>query len=388
MTETLDILLIDSNPDRRKRYQTALNEAGFSVGSADSVDSARAMADEAKDALLVTHLMLTDGTTFDLASEWTANGRVVIGLTDVFVGPTNTQYLCSRLGLAALLEHPLEADEFVRQLDELPIRARTAVTGDVPVVSSVDTVTTVPNSLDPTAVPLSGSLDDHDVVAVVSHLVISRANGALMLQSERVKKLVYFEEGIPVGIKSNLADEFLGRMLVREGVIHSDDCDRSVDDMRASGRRQGEILVDMGCLGQAQLEQSLHRQFLMKFEEIIDWDSGIYKYKDCAIPTAYQNVIPGDPAQLLWYGIERMRPIERAKQRMWPVMAFRLDWLGQGLDVNGLPYPDYAGVLFERLNGEYTTSALIGDLPDPDHGLLLVYALTAFGSLTYQTAQI
>lgn len=388
MTEPLDILLVDSNPERRSLFQAALRHAGFAVGAADSVESARNMADEAKDALLVTHLMLSDGNAFDLAIDWTTNGRVAIGLTDVFVGPTNLQHLRSRLGLTALLEHPIEPQDFVLRLEELPIRARTAVTGDVPVVSSVDAVTTVPNSLDPTAVPLSGNLDDHDVVAVVSHLVVSRANGALMLQADRVKKLVYFEDGIPVGIKSNFADEFLGRMLVREGVIHSEECDRSVAEMRASSRRQGEILVEMGCLGQAQLEQSLHRQFLMKFEEIIAWDSGIYKYKDCAIPTAYQNVIPGDPAQLLWYGIERMRPIERAKQRLWPVMSFRLDWLGQGLDVNGLPYPDYAAVLFERLNGEFTTSVLIADLPDPDHGLLLVYALTAFGSLTYQTAQI
>ena len=387
MAETLDILLVDSDSGRRGLFLSALSEAGYAVGTADSLEAARNLVSEAKDALLVTHLMLSDGNAFELAADWAAMGRVAIGLTDVFVGTTNRQYLRSRLGLTALLEHPIEPEEFLRRLDELPIRARTAVTGDVPVVSTPESPPTVPNSLDPKVVPLSGNLDDHDVVAVLTHLIVSRANGALMLQAERIKKLVYFEDGVPVGIKSNMTEEFLGQMLVREGVIHPDACEQSVQEMRASGRRQGEIFVAMGCLGQAQLEQSLHRQFLMKFEEIIAWDSGVYKYKDCAIPTAYQCVIPGDPAQLLWYGIERIRPIERAKHRLWPVMSFRLEWLGEGLDVNGLPYPDYAAGLFERLTGEHTAAALIEDLPDPDHGLLLVYALTAFGSLTYQTAQ-
>lgn len=385
MPDPFEILIVDSDSARRSRYGDVLSEAGYNVETVGSVASADEALADAGDALLVCSLLLDDGNAFDLARNWTRAGRLALGFSDVYMGETNRRFLAGDLGLAEVLEAPLEPAALLSRISALPLRARTAVTGSSVVDGTPSP--TVPNALDPMAVPATGNLETHDVAAVLTHLAISRVNGALMLQADDTKKLVYFQDGLPVGVKSNMPDEFLGQMLVREGVVRPTDCERSVEEMRATGRRQGELLVEMGCLAPDQLEEALHRQFLMKFEEVLAWSGGMYRYKDAAVPGAYHSVGPVDMAQLVWYAIERMRPIERARQRLWPVDSFLVHWRGLGLEVNDLAYPDYATPLFERLTGEHTVNSVIDETPDPDHAALLLYALTAFGSLAYQSAQ-
>jgi len=380
-----EIILVDSNADRRGRIEAALVGSGYSVSAADSNQGAKELIQSHGEALLVTDLMLQDGNAFSLASERTAAGKLVVGLTDIFLGDSNRRNLVERLGLVDLLPQTDDPEQLIDSLQRLPIRPQTSVTGEVVAIGTTQPDITVPKALDPDAVPLSGTLEDHDIVAVLAHLAISSANGALMLQTEHVKKLVYFTDGCPVGVKSNRTDEFLGNMLVRQGVISQETCDSSVREMQETGRHQGEILVESGALDPGQLEEALHQQFLMKFEEVLAWEIGVYRYRDSAIPPSYFNVLPSDPGHLLWYGVDRNQPFERAQNRLWPVMDYTIFWRGQGIDVANLPYPQYAAELFERLDGSCSTKSAVAGLSDPDHALMLLYTLTAFGSVAYQS---
>ena len=49
---------------------------------------------------------------------------------------------------------------------------------------------------------------------------------------DRVKKIVYFRDGFPKSVKSNLLSECLGRVMVRERMISEDECEESLKRMR------------------------------------------------------------------------------------------------------------------------------------------------------------
>ncbi|MBW1872145.1 MAG: response regulator [Deltaproteobacteria bacterium] len=64
-----------------------------------------------------------------------------------------------------------------------------------------------------------GSLAETPFAELLAELYGERANGALLLRKERLKKIVYMKNGYPVFVKSNLLNECLGKVLVREKMI-------------------------------------------------------------------------------------------------------------------------------------------------------------------------
>ena len=52
----------------------------------------------------------------------------------------------------------------------------------------------------------------------------------------------------PDSVKSNRLSECLGRVMVRERMISEAECEESLKRMKASGRQQGTVLIEMGCI--------------------------------------------------------------------------------------------------------------------------------------------
>ncbi len=171
-----------------------------------------------------------------------------------------------------------------------------------------------------------------------------------------------------------------------EGRLTPDQVLASSDEMNRSGRHQGGTLVDMGLLTYPELEDALRRQFLWKVDEICGWEEGIFRYKDCAIPAAYRGAFLDDPAQLLWASLDRCRPAERARRRLWPVLDSVVTWSGGGMDLSRLELPAAAYHLTEQIDGVRTAAQLVDSSTDPQIAMLGLFALTAFGTLTYSSA--
>jgi hypothetical protein len=104
------------------------------------------------------------------------------------------------------------------------------------------------------------------------------ATGALMLRREAVRKIVYFRDGAPEAVKSNLPAERLGRVLVHEGMITEAECETSLRRMKVSGHPQGTVLVSMGCISPQNLQHALRLQLQVKLWEIFRWDEGEYQF--------------------------------------------------------------------------------------------------------------
>lgn len=125
---------------------------------------------------------------------------------------------------------------------------------------------------------LRGQLHDKPVPELLGEVHRGRLTGALMLWREPVRKIIYFRDGNPESVKSNLPSERLGRVMVRERMISETDCEESLRRMKASGRQQGSALVEMGCISPQNLRYALRIQLRTKLWELFRWDEGEYQF--------------------------------------------------------------------------------------------------------------
>ena len=99
------------------------------------------------------------------------------------------------------------------------------------------------------------------VVRASERILQKKTSGALIGQSGDVKRLIFFERGALVGCRSSLTDERLGETMVREGRITEEQLRRAAEHIR-SGRRMGQIMVELGYLKGAEIEGYVRLQIL------------------------------------------------------------------------------------------------------------------------------
>jgi hypothetical protein len=92
-----------------------------------------------------------------------------------------------------------------------------------------------------------------------------------------IEKQIFFDRGRPVFAASNQAYDRMGQLLVREGKITPDQFSRCQTIVAASGRRMGEILVDLGYLKRRELLPAVRRHVEDIIYSLFAWSSGQFQ---------------------------------------------------------------------------------------------------------------
>lgn len=149
------------------------------------------------------------------------------------------------------------------------------------------------------------AIKDKSFAQILADAYRTRFGGAVRLRRGNVKKIVYFREGTPELVKSNLLVECLGRVLVKEKMISEAECEESLKRMKASKRMQGTVLIEMGCISPHNLQHSLVLQLQHKVWDAFSWDDGEYQFiADAPLP-AEPLSIGMTCAQLIHEGVKR-----------------------------------------------------------------------------------
>ncbi len=159
-----------------------------------------------------------------------------------------------------------------------------------------------------------GNLRDTPFPELLSAFYQKRATGVLLLKYEKIKKIVYIRDGRPIFVKSNLLNECLGRVLVREKMITEEELNESVKLMKDSGRQQGTILIEMGAISPHNLKYGLEKQLEIKLYDIFGWPEGEYQFNlkddfETPITTLELSV-----ASLVYEGIKRNYDVGKIEQ--------------------------------------------------------------------------
>lgn len=150
-----------------------------------------------------------------------------------------------------------------------------------------------------------GDFEQRPFAEVVASLHRARASGALLVRREKAKKIIYFRDGIPQSVKSNLLSECLGRVMVREKIISEAECEESLKKVKSSGRMQGTVLIEMGCISPHNLQYALQMQLQTKLYDCFAWDNGEFQFNPEVAPPQDPVPIGLTPAQLIHEGIKR-----------------------------------------------------------------------------------
>jgi DNA-binding response OmpR family regulator/tetratricopeptide (TPR) repeat protein len=369
------VLIVDSNVDLQNQIGAALRDAGFELAAeTDGAWAKRSIAVRAPDAV-VLGTQLRDGDGFRLAEELRhdpdtrtvpivfiasthrgashrAEARRRFAPADYLMTPLDVSAVVPSItelcaGGSAATPTPTPVDEIIEldadqaqeeeqeaQQDEQQLQARELEEiGETPPPEPAGAETLAPTAslrdpvqqrerrdversaktlvADPAKPEVAGTLKRTPFARVLQRLYTERATGSLLLLRDPTKKIVSFAGGYPVSVRSNVANETLGQILLEKHLIGPDVLAESVKRMLREKRQQGQILIEMGVLSPFNLERALVDQLEAKLLEIFSWPDGkfIFKAGDAPPPTAVRLERP--PAALILEGIRRNYDLER-----------------------------------------------------------------------------
>ena len=99
--------------------------------------------------------------------------------------------------------------------------------------------------------------------------------GIIFVNSEKWKKGIILRDARLCSIQSNRPDELLGSILKDMGIITEEQNAMSLSKARIEGKKQGEILLDIGAVKDSDIEAALKRQVETRFLDIFTWSTGI-----------------------------------------------------------------------------------------------------------------
>lgn len=345
------VLVVQPDPSTRQAMERALEAAGHEVVSADSGERALDIfVQRPADALIVDlDLPGRDGAATIESLRWVPGGEAItIVLTGIRSGHPEVEAIARRLSVHAA--PAADPDEVVARL--MP-PAGDAVTRELEAPSEdfdddlYDAGRAAPDAIDPdgdregrdverraTAVERaaqhSGRLEETPFPRILAHLADARATGALVLtsagdprrttSSDSPKKIVFFRNGIPVHVRSNLVEECLGQLLRRRGAIDDATLEESLERVRQGDGRQGGILVALGAISPRQLREALEEQQREKLFDIFAWPAGGFAFTVRMTPPPETVTLEMSLAEMVYLGIRERVPAPRALAALDPLL--------------------------------------------------------------------
>jgi len=176
--------------------------------------------------------------------------------------------------------------------------------------------TTLPKRFEPFVVPggLKGQISELPLPDVLQHLRLSRSTGILSLVSGGARKALYIKDGRAVFASSNLPNDRLGEILIREGKITVEEYDASIRAI-SKGKRQGKVLVEMGALSPKDLWEGVQFQVKEIVYSVFQWDDGQFHFEESSLPEKERITVDLDILDLMLVGIRRVDASGRIQTR-------------------------------------------------------------------------
>ena len=175
---------------------------------------------------------------------------------------------------------------------------------------------TLPKRFEPFVVPggLKGQISELPVPDILQHLRQSQATGILTLVAGGARKALYLKDGRVVFASSNLPNDRLGEILLREGKITVEEYEASIKAI-TKGKRQGKVLVEMGALSPKDLWEGVQFQVKEIVYTVFQWDEGQFHFEESTLPEKERITVDLDIQDLILAGLRRVDAGGRLQSR-------------------------------------------------------------------------
>jgi two-component system, OmpR family, response regulator len=360
------ILLVDDNASLAALLARLFEAEGWAVVKADRGQQAIDLIARERPSAAVVDLLLPDMMGYDVAVALRKANVPFVFMTGVFKGGRAAAEARNQHGAAGYFEKPFEAKALVESLrvllpgsptfrrapppeevadfdvevaveaeeaeDAIDLTGRVIFTEDgrVSAILQGDRVMAAPVLPTATPVPLplevelelpggssEGALDDR-FPELMTAFHLAQQTGELTVQKGKVKKTVYFEKGRPCFAISNLLSDRFVSFMVRVGKITQGQFEavRAVADR--SGRRTGEVLVEMGLLREAEKLYYVAQQVKAIIYSIFGWEEGRYRLHFTDRAAGESVKLDLHPANLIVRGVKKLYKPERLARLLSP----------------------------------------------------------------------
>jgi len=213
----------------------------------------------------------------------------------------------------------------------------------------------------------SGPLKDN-LPELITAFYLAQQTGELTLQRNKVKKTMFFEKGRPCFAISNLVSDRFGQFLVRVGKINSSQLELCQAAAEKTGRRTGDVLVEMGLLKDTEKLYFVAQQVKAIIYSTFGWEQGEYRlhFADKASHEAIK--IDLHPANLISRGIKKLYKPERLHRLLSP--EDRLIPCGEpAFGLHEVELERWEAELLPRVDGTRTLAELIHMAQRPEHAV-------------------
>ncbi|MEW6776367.1 MAG: response regulator [Bdellovibrionota bacterium] len=227
-----------------------------------------------------------------------------------------------------------------------------------------------------------GDLEREPFASVFFKIHRHGETGALHLRRGKVRKTLYFQEGVPVFVQSNLLNETLAKLLVSLGRLSQQQIDDTRLIAKQRNRLHGQVLVDLKLLTAEELATMLALQHQEKILSVFSWGTGNYVFARGAIPPRGVELHRPDTPVLFTQGVLERVPFEFIRDRMAPLAEHFPVWLPLPLQpLAAFRLPPEARVLLAQIDGAGNLKRTLQGVHQPDFLLRLIYLLAISGNL-------
>jgi CheY-like chemotaxis protein len=251
------------------------------------------------------------------------------------------------------------------------------------------------STLDRTA-RLEGNLSEVPFPQLLARLADLRSTGALVIHSdgdkrrtttgESPKKVVFFRNGVPQHLRSNLVEECLGQVLRRSGQIDDEALEDSLRQVREGAGRQGAVLIAMGALEPHELRDALEEQQRLKLFDLFGWTSGSFRFSERMSPPAETVTLEMSLTEIVYHGVVAKLQPQRLLTRLQPHLGkYVVPDVRRLRPFVGMDVPNEVRQVVRSLDGTQPLSQLLRQAdPRPGAAAQLLYALECVGAVHYK----
>jgi len=164
--------------------------------------------------------------------------------------------------------------------------------------------------------PLNGNIKDFGFPRILVYLNRNRKTGILTVKSTSFTKKIYLDKGDAVFASSTDEDDRLGETLMKMGKITLEQYDRSVEVLKKTGKRQGDILVELGYLTLQDVIWGVKYQVKDIIYSLFQLQDAEYHFLEREIPSDGLIALKMSMGNLIYEGVKRIDNLTRIRREL------------------------------------------------------------------------
>ncbi len=134
-----------------------------------------------------------------------------------------------------------------------------------------------------------------------------KKTGTVTIIRGNIRKEIVFKDGNIISASSQEAEEdYLGQLVLKSGRITKTDLQRAVYMHKTSGKKIGQVLVEMKLLSREELSLLLKQQVEEIIYNLFSWKEGEFIFKEGQLPASREGLVDLNTMNIIMEGTRRI----------------------------------------------------------------------------------